>query len=199
MDPNERLLWRVVQERSGHGRFLGLRSGWLLFAALALVLVVGLPLVRLMLLSGSTMPGGLATDVSDLDVSAAPTPVPILNAQLTPVAPALAPETRSPARPTRYVVQPGDSLQSVAARNGLRPDTLASVNQLDQPDLLQPGSSLLVPAMDGVVHVVEPGETLRAIATRYDVDVDHIISANELEDPDHIVVGLRLFIPVESN
>jgi LysM repeat protein len=199
MDPNERLLWRVMQERSGRGRLLGVGSGWLLLGTLAVVLVVALPLARRVSLSTSEVPGGVAAEVSDVEAPAAPTPVAIVNSQMTPVAPALQPQTRPLARPSRYVVQPGDSLEAVAARNGLHPATLASVNQLDQPDLLQPGRALLVPPTDGIVHVVEPGETLRAIAARYGVDVERIISANELEDPDHIAVGLRLFIPVESN
>jgi LysM repeat protein len=199
MDPNERLLWRVVQERSGHSRFVSLRNSWLLFGAGALVLVLAVALVRTMLLSHSGPSVGAAAGVSELDVPATPAPVSIVRSQVTPVAAAVTPEITALPRPIRYVVQPGDSLQSVAARNGLRPATLASLNQLDQPDLLQPGSSLLVPATDGVVHVVEPGETLRAIAAQYGVDVDRIISANQLEDPDHIQVGLRLFIPVESN
>ena len=53
MDPNERLLWRVMQERSGRGRFLGLRGEWLLLGALALVVVVALPLARTVAHGGS--------------------------------------------------------------------------------------------------------------------------------------------------
>ena len=199
MDPNERLLWRVVQERSGHGGLLGMRGGWLIFGALAIAVVVAVPVVRTMWLGSSDRPASPAADVSGLEGPAAPVAVPIVSSRATPVAPALTPGTRAPTRAATYVVQPGDNLQSIAARNGLRPATLASLNELDQPDLLQPGRSLMVPPTDGVVHVVEPGETLRTIAGRYGVDVGRIVSANELEDPDQIPVGLRLFIPTDNN
>jgi LysM repeat protein len=200
MDPNERLLSRVVQERSGHGRYLGLPGSWLLFSGLVLVLVIAVPLVRTMRLVTSGSPGEGAVGVSTVAVPAAPTSAPLVSSQAPPVAVVPVPEptvTPPVARADNYVVQSGDSLQSIAARYDLRPATLASINQLDQPELLQPGRSLVVPPTDGVVHVVEPGETLRAIAEQYGVDVERIISANELEDPDHIAVGLRLFIPTE--
>ncbi len=87
---------------------------------------------------------------------------------------------------------------SIAERQGLHPATLASVNDLIDPDLLQPGQELLVPLTDGLVHVVKPGETLRAIAERYYVDIAAIVSANDLPSPDRIAVGLRLFVPGAS-
>jgi len=99
-------------------------------------------------------------------------------------------------RPTAE--QPGDTLQSIADGQGLRPATLASVNDLADPDLLQPGRELLVPATDGLVHVVQADETLRAIAARYGGDLEAIIAANRLADPDRIAVGLRLFIPTAA-
>lgn len=197
MDPNERLLWRVLQDRSSDGRSLGLRSGWLLFGALALA-VIALPLSRMISSGNSGRPGSLAAAVSDLDIPAASAAVTRVSSQMTPVAPALTPEATASVRAARYVVQSGDNLQSIATRNSLRPATLASINELDQPDLLKPGLTLLIPPTDGVVHVVEAGETLNAIAARDGGDVGRIISSNEPDDPDHIPVGLRLFIPTNT-
>ena len=94
-----------------------------------------------------------------------------------------------------YFVRPGDSIQTIAARNGLRPATLASVNNLDHADLLQPEHELVIPDRDGLVHVVESGDTLRGIAARYHVDLATLVSVNHLADPDRIEIGLRLFVP----
>ena len=77
----------------------------------------------------------------------------------------------------------------------LRPATIISLNELDHPELLQPGRELVIPATDGVLHVVAPGETLRGIAERYGVGVAALVSVNDIRDPDHIQVGLHLFIP----
>lgn len=47
---------------------------------------------------------------------------------------------------TRYVVQPGDSLTSIAARYGTTVSALSAANHLSSPDLVVIGSRLVVPA-----------------------------------------------------
>src|SRR5215472_1705748 len=191
MDANERLLSQVLQERSGHGRVRGLGSSWLLTGGLVLaVLVVG---VVLRVVGNAGVGGVPAPRTATVETAAAPAVVSTPNAAVSGAQPAATVAAAS--APRRYVVQPGDSLESIAARSGLSPTTLASVNQLDDPDLLQPGSQLEIPTTDGVLHVVEPGETLRSIAQDYAVDVNTVVAANRLTDPDHIAAGLRLFIP----
>jgi LysM repeat protein len=192
MDANERLLSQVLQERSAHGRSRGLGSSWLLTGGLVVaVLVVGLVL---RVVGGSGVGGVPAPKPLSVETAAAPA---VVRTPATAVSGAQPAPTAAVGQsgPRRYVVQPGDSLESIAARAGLSPTTLASVNQLDDPDLLQPGYQLEIPTTDGVLHVVEAGETLRSIAQDYAVDVNTVVAANGLTDPDHIVAGLRLFIP----
>jgi LysM repeat protein len=192
MDANERLLSQVLQERRAHGRVRGLGSSWLLTGGLVLaVLVVG---VVLRVVGGSGVGGVPTPKPRAVETAAAPIVVRAPETAVNGAQPA-ATAVVAQAGPRRYVVQPGDSLESIATRSGLSPTTLASVNQLDDPDLLQPGSQLEIPTTDGVLHVVEPGETLRSIAQDYAVDVNSVVAANGLKDPDHIVAGLRLFIP----
>jgi LysM repeat protein len=199
MDRNERLLKRVLQERSGRGHRLGMRTEWLVLGILVLVLAALTASVRSLGSFGVAEPSSTTADATSADMEdlgqhseasaltavAAPT-------LLTPAS------NEGTARPFRYTVQPGDSLQSIAARNGLHAATLAAVNDIDDPDLLQPGRTLVVPDSDGLVHVVQQGETLRSIADRYDLDIATLVSANKLSDPDRIADGLRLFIPVRS-
>jgi LysM repeat protein len=194
MDRNERLLSRIQQERSGHGRLLGVRSEWLLAGSVVLVVAAAAAGFRLITVSGA---GGepLITHSSD-EALTSTSPEPTSQTASTATLPAATRETvLANTRPPRYLVRPGDSLESIAGRNGVSAVTLASVNDLDDPDLLQPGLELVVPTTDGVVHIVERGETLRTIAERFDVDIATLVSANDLPDPDHIAVGLRLFIP----
>jgi LysM repeat protein len=191
MDANERLLSQVLQERRAHGRLRGPAQTWLLLGSLVVVAVAVGALYRVVGTSGAGgVPAPRAQAVETASAAAA---------VRTAAGPAGAPRpaaTAAPsARPRRYVVQPGDSLETIAARAGLSPATLASVNQLDDPDLLQPGHELEIPSTDGVLHIVAPGETLRSIAQQYNVDVTTVAAANDLTDPDHIVAGLRLFIP----
>ncbi len=195
MDRNERLLNRIQQERSGHGRLRGVRLEWLLVGAVVLVVAAAAAGFRLVTVSGAGEEQ-LITDSSADEAPAATLPEPTSQTATTANFPTATPKTvPANTRPPRYVVQPGDSVQSIAERNGLSAVTLASVNEMDDPDLLQPGRELVVPTTDGVVHIVERGETLRTIAERYDVDMATLITANDLPDPDHIAVGQRLFIP----
>jgi LysM repeat protein len=191
MDGNERLLSQVLQERSAHGRLRGPGSGWLLLGSVVLVFLAVGALFRVI---GST--GGVpAPRPAAVGTVAAPSGARAAGGVATSVPQPVATTVPQTGGPRRYVVQPGDSLETIASRAGVSPATLASVNELDDPDLLQPGSELEIPTTDGVLHVVAPGETLRSIAQQYSVDVSALIAANRLADPDHIVAGLRLFIP----
>jgi LysM repeat protein len=193
MDRNERILNRVLQERRGRPGPLSLASPWLLVGEVVLLVAGVVVAFRVEGTSGT----GDAPPVQDSSSAEAltatvPQPTATITRKILPVATA---QQSSAGRPRQYVVQPGDSVESIATRSGLRPATIASVNELEDPDVLQPGRELLLPDTDGVVHIVERGETLRDIADRYDVDVTGVVTANDLHDPDHITAGLRLFIP----
>jgi LysM repeat protein len=201
MDQNGRILASIVRARSAHS--VGRRRispGWQLAALLIVSLAGGAAVVSL-------VAGRLVVDdppAATPTASAIATPAPtedVVAANRQPGGSAADPTLTGVAAvigSRRYVIQPGDTVQSIAERQGLRPETLASVNDLADPDLLQPGRDLLVPATDGLVHVVQPGETLRAIADQYGVDIGAIIGANALTAPDRIPVGLRLFVPGAS-
>lgn len=69
--------------------------------------------------------------------SATPPPSP------TPPPPETPPATPVPA--TTYVVQEGDSLNSIAAAYGVTPEALAAANGIEDPDLIEIGAVLLIP------------------------------------------------------
>jgi LysM repeat protein len=204
MDENGRILASIVRARSGHAGRRGVQQGWLLAALVMLPITLGVFAVRL-LGAQLGLGGSSAAEFSGSAAVPPATPVPLAERVAEAASGLSAAEAVS--GPTvvtatigarRYLVQPGDTLQSIAQRQGLHPQTLVSVNDLTDPDLLQPGRELLVPATDGFMHVVEPGETLRAIAERYGVDIRTIVSTNNLASPDRITVGLRLFVPSVS-
>jgi LysM repeat protein len=204
MDRNERLLRRVVEERSGTARIVGIPAQWVLptvVVGIVAAAAAGFILVRL----GSPSVLQQATHDVVLETST-PKPTQRTAESTTTSAPGSTASDLSTIVPNAmsvpatggvelYVTQPGDSVASVAARTGLRPATIISLNELDHPELLQPGRELIVPPTDGVLHVVESGETLRDIAERYGVGVAALVSVNDIADPDHIRVGLHLFIP----
>jgi LysM repeat protein len=106
------------------------------------------------------------------------------------------------ATPFVYIVQPGDTLYSIARRYGTTVYTLAVVNHIANPALIFAGQALVIPG--GIppvppppvrIHVVQPGETLFSIARRYGTTVWAIAMANHLYNPNVIYAGQTLVIP----
>jgi LysM repeat protein len=102
-----------------------------------------------------------------------------------------------------HVVQPGETLDQVAAEYGVSASEVAAANNIANRNLLRVGQELVIPgvtheqavAARGVAHVVRSGESLLAIALRYGVTVEEIIAINEIDNPNAIYVGQELIIP----
>ncbi|MBL8155230.1 MAG: LysM peptidoglycan-binding domain-containing protein [Anaerolineae bacterium] len=119
------------------------------------------------------------------------------------------------ALPTTHVVQPGETLRSIAELYGLTVDQLVALNAIANADTIYVGQVLnLVPGQPAMaptipveaapvvspesqtlIYVVEPGDTLFKIATRFGLTVNDLASANEISDPTVVYAGQRLLIP----
>ena len=98
-----------------------------------------------------------------------------------------------------HTVQPGESMRSIAAANGISSETILAANTMSDPDLLQVGQQLLIPSVDGVLHTVAADETLSEIADAYSVDTSDLAAANGLQgSADQITVGMVLVVPGAS-
>jgi LysM repeat protein len=123
-----------------------------------------------------------------------------------------------------YVVQPGDTLFSIAARFGVSVSELATINGFYDIHRLFVGQVLVLPAAAVAPRPVAPvqpilvqpvflpgttvttvttftaytvrrGDTLAEIAARFGTTVAAILSANRISNPNVIFVGQRLNIP----
>lgn len=121
--------------------------------------------------------------------------------------------------PFRHVVQPGETLSSIAAFYGLNTNTLIEVNNILDPNALQVGTSLLIPGVaapstnspetgtdsgtssapansqEVVTHLVQQNETISGIAASYGVSVSSLLEANNLINPNILRAGQVLVIP----
>ncbi len=101
--------------------------------------------------------------------------------------------------PVIYVVQPGDNPSLIAARFGLKPETIVWANaELERnPDLLSVGQELIIPPVDGVLHTVKKGDTLESIAKKYKVSVEAIVGyePNGLTPGAQLVEGQKIMVP----
>jgi LysM repeat protein len=122
-----------------------------------------------------------------------------------------------------YIIQPGDTLFSIAQRYGTTVDEIVYANGLSN-DFIQAGQVLNIPAGGSAVpqydqtpyqepveqpfgqdsfgpvpgsdyYVVGPGETLYRIALQHGTSVDAIAGANGIPYPYIIQSGQQLFIP----
>jgi spore germination protein len=93
-----------------------------------------------------------------------------------------------------YVVQHGDSLWTISQRYGVNMTSIASANQLPNPNQLVIGQALVIPVADRY-HTVQPGESLWVIAKHYGISVHDLMQVNRIVNPAHIQPGLVLVIP----
>ncbi|MGC8877743.1 MAG: LysM peptidoglycan-binding domain-containing protein [Anaerolineae bacterium] len=138
---------------------------------------------------------------------ATPTPLPViltptLPVTLTPLPPVTL--TPPPPTPTRYVVQRGDTLYSIARRFGVSIWQLASLNNIPNINLIYVGQVLIIPAPGPTPpgpgpapgqYVVQYGDTLFSIARRFGVSVWELASYNNIPNPNYIRAGQVLLIP----
>jgi N-acetylmuramoyl-L-alanine amidase len=130
----------------------------------------------------------------------------------TPSAPAAA-TTPATAPAGAYRVQPGDSLGTVAARNGLSPTALAAANGLSSTSWLFAGRTIrltgaasatnataspVVPGPMGA-YTVRPGDTLGALAARSRVPMAQMAYVNGLDAGRPLLVGTVLKLPTGSS
>ncbi len=104
----------------------------------------------------------------------------------------------APLQPMRlipYEVRPGDTVNSIAAKFNVTPETIISVNGLENPDVIQPGQRLEIMPVPGVAHQVREGDTLVHIARRYGADIWELVQANALQPPYLLTVNQRLLVP----
>ncbi len=127
--------------------------------------------------------------------------------------------TAEAAGPQWIVVNPGDTLYSIAMRNGTTVEALMTANNLPNANFVYSGQRLLIPngmpynaapaaaqpqaaapaPAANVYYTVRPGDTLAAIAARYGVTIAAIAQANGLTDWNFVWYGQRLQIPGATN
>jgi len=93
-----------------------------------------------------------------------------------------------------HVVQPGETIFSIAAQYNISPQKIISDNELQNPNELVPGQTLVI-LIPEIVHVVQPGETLESIAQRYNTTVINLLQLNPfIQFADEIMPGDQITI-----
>jgi len=106
-----------------------------------------------------------------------------------------------------YVVikaRAGDTLYKLAKQYGTSVTSIASLNQLKNPNAIAAGQELLiyttqktqaaVAAAPARIHTVVKGDTLTSIAKRYNTTVQKLMTANQITNANKIQIGQKLVI-----
>ena len=96
-----------------------------------------------------------------------------------------------------YAIEPGDTASSIAARFGLQEATVLFNNfDVYDPNLLNVGHTLTLPAVDGLVYTVQPGDSLDFLVDNFQASLEATLAypANGISSPDEIFAGKQLLL-----
>ncbi|WP_186576836.1 glycoside hydrolase family 18 protein [Aquibacillus kalidii] len=93
-----------------------------------------------------------------------------------------------------HVVKPGDSLYSIANNYGTTYNAINTANELDNPNQLVVGQSLVIPIV-GQFYYVRQGDSLYSIGRRFGVSAEELARINNISINTPLNVGFRLYIP----
>ena len=95
-----------------------------------------------------------------------------------------------------YKVEPGESLGVIAQKFNISLVTLLWENNLTANSVIQPGQTLSIPPVSGIVHSVKSGDTVLKIANLYDAKAEDIINFNNLDGGGaNLQIGQKLVVP----
>lgn len=98
-----------------------------------------------------------------------------------------------------YLVEPGDTVSTIAEKFGVSVDTIRWENDLKSVKDIKPGQNLRILPVSGIMHKVKHGETIYSLAQKYQVDAQVIVNwpynsyAND--ETFALAVGQDLMIP----
>lgn len=104
-----------------------------------------------------------------------------------------------------YVVKRGNTLSQIAQMYGTTFQEIASINHIQNPNLIYPGEKFRIltnsnisgneeRGLGDIIYTVKRGDTLSEIAWRYNVTVQHIVELNNIRNPNLIYPREKLRI-----
>ena len=100
-----------------------------------------------------------------------------------------------------YIVEPGETIETIAANLNISPNVLYDINGFRPNQMLQVGDQIIVPAVNTkyMSYIVKRGDTPYALSQRFNISVDELLTINGLEKDDYIYPEQELLIPNMTN
>lgn len=93
-----------------------------------------------------------------------------------------------------HVVSPGESLFEIAKIYNSTVSSIASSNEVPNPNQLVPGQTLVIPII-GSYYWVKPGDSLYSISNKFGLNYQTLARANNISPNKPLHIGMRLYIP----
>jgi murein DD-endopeptidase MepM/ murein hydrolase activator NlpD len=102
-----------------------------------------------------------------------------------------------------YIVQPGDTLSSIASDFNVSVDDLITANNITDPNLLAAGQQLVIPGLNDVSGVVDKmriniGDSYRNLMRRTQISEGLFRKLNRIISPNELYVGAPIIIPQQE-
>ncbi|MCD4753816.1 MAG: peptidoglycan DD-metalloendopeptidase family protein [Anaerolineaceae bacterium] len=102
-----------------------------------------------------------------------------------------------------YIVQPGDTLASIAYQFGTSLGELIEFNKIENPNILPIGTELTLPGIidvEGILTTIiaSLGDTLNSLSVQYDIPVSTLVKINKIVNPIELYKGASLIIPIKE-
>jgi len=119
---------------------------------------------------------------------------------IVPFKPALAQDPTGPI----YIVQPGDSLYSIAARFSITIDDLLAANGITNPNQLAVGQQLVIPGLQGITGILDTrfinfGDSYRSLMRQTQVPDVLFRRLNRVVSPSEFYVGSNMIVPIQQD
>jgi murein DD-endopeptidase MepM/ murein hydrolase activator NlpD len=103
-----------------------------------------------------------------------------------------------------YIVQPGDSLSSIAVRFNISLKDLMNANGITDPNLLAADQELVIPGLEGITGILDTelinfGDSYRSLVRRTQVPELLLKKLNRLVSPSECYVGASMIVSKQEN
>ncbi|HUH96885.1 MAG TPA: peptidoglycan DD-metalloendopeptidase family protein [Anaerolineales bacterium] len=114
------------------------------------------------------------------------------------------PATSAPATGPTYIIQPGDTLSSIADRFNVSLTDLLAANSITDPNTIQAGQPLVIPGLEGLsgtlnTVVVGFGDSYHSLVRQTQVSATLLEKLNHLVSPSEFYVGANMIVPSQAN
>ncbi len=103
-----------------------------------------------------------------------------------------------------YIIQPGDSLSSIATQFGVTLEDLMTANNITDPNSISAGAQVIIPGLQGIsgilnTEIIGYGDTLKSLSRRNQIDEIFLRKLNHITSPSELYAGVSLVLPQKKD